>query len=177
MNAIQLPPDLEQQIFEAVHFFWSTRFGQIKKLAESGNLDHVDLTMKDITVHSAPTLDPDMTAMDTLLFLNRELFGVIENTVPLELLARLFSSQLITKGERHLLDSSRVYYKILRQIISEGQQRGQIRSDITANEISKLYAVAERGLMYDWCICGGNYSLKNYAASVMPLLLASIREK
>ena len=38
------------------------RFGQIKKLAESGNLDHVDLTMKDITVHSAPTLDPDMTA-------------------------------------------------------------------------------------------------------------------
>ena len=33
------------------------RFGQIKKLAESGNLDHVDLTMKDITVHSAPTLD------------------------------------------------------------------------------------------------------------------------
>ena len=28
------------------------RFGQIKKLAESGNLDHVDLTMKDITVHS-----------------------------------------------------------------------------------------------------------------------------
>ena len=38
------------------------RFGQIKKLAESGNLDHVDLTMKDITVHAAPTLDPDMTA-------------------------------------------------------------------------------------------------------------------
>ena len=34
----------------------------IEKLAESGNLDHVDLTMKDITVHSAPTLDPDMTA-------------------------------------------------------------------------------------------------------------------
>ena len=45
-------------------FLWAgmERFGQIKKLAESGNLDHVDLTMKDITVHSAPTLDPDMTA-------------------------------------------------------------------------------------------------------------------
>ena len=48
--------------------------------------------------------------------------------------------------------------------------------DVTANEISKLYAVCERGLMYDWCICGGNYSLKNYAASVMPMLLASIRK-
>ena len=91
-----------------------------------------------------PSVDPQMHSVDKLLYLNRELFGVIENTVSLELLARLFSSQLITKGERHLLDSSRVY---------------------------------ERGLMYDWCICGGNYSLKNYAASVMPLLLASIREK
>ena len=65
---------------------------------------------------------------------------------------------------------------MLRLIISEGQQRGQIRDDVTANEISKLYAMCERGLMYDWCICGGNYSLKNYAASVMPMLLASIRK-
>ena len=123
-----------------------------------------------------PTVDPEMDSVEKLLYLNRELFGVIENTVSLELLARLFSSQLITKGERHLLDSSRIYYKVLRQIISEGQQRGQIRDDVTANEISKLYAVCERGLMYDWCICGGNYSLKSYAASVMPMLLASIRK-
>ena len=123
-----------------------------------------------------PTVDPEMDSVEKLLYLNRELFGVIENTVSLELLARLFSSQLITKGERHLLDSSRIYYKVLRQIISEGQQRGQIRDDVTANEISKLYAMCERGLMYDWCICGGNYSLKSYAASVMPMLLASIRK-
>ena len=39
MNAIQLPPDLEQQIFEAVHFFWSTRFGQIKKQTVIGTRD------------------------------------------------------------------------------------------------------------------------------------------
>ena len=38
------------------------RFGQIKKLAETGDLSRVDLTLKDITVHAAPTLDLDMTA-------------------------------------------------------------------------------------------------------------------
>ena len=118
----------------------------------------------------------EMDCIELLCWLNQELFTTIENTVSIELLARLFSSQLITKGERHLLDSSRIYYKVLRLIISEGQQRGQIRDDVTANEISKLYAMCERGLMYDWCICGGNYSLKSYAASVMPMLLASIRK-
>ncbi len=38
------------------------RFGQIKKLAAQGDLDHVDLTIKDIARVSASTLDPDMTA-------------------------------------------------------------------------------------------------------------------
>ena len=36
------------------------RFGQIKKLAAQGNLNHVDLTIKDITPDPAATLDPDM---------------------------------------------------------------------------------------------------------------------
>ena len=60
-------------------------------------------------------LDPDMTAMDTLLFLNRELFGMIENSISIELLTRLLSTQLITNGEKHLLDRDRIYYKLLRE--------------------------------------------------------------
>lgn len=38
------------------------RFGQIKKLAEEGDLHHVDLTIRDISKDAAATLDPDMTA-------------------------------------------------------------------------------------------------------------------
>ena len=38
------------------------RFGQIKRLAEQGDLSHVDLTIRDISKNAAATLDPDMTA-------------------------------------------------------------------------------------------------------------------
>ena len=38
------------------------RFWQIKKLAEQGNLEKVDLTIRDITRNPAPTLDPSLTA-------------------------------------------------------------------------------------------------------------------
>lgn len=38
------------------------RFGQIKKLAEQGDLSQVDLTIRDITRNPAPTLDPTLTA-------------------------------------------------------------------------------------------------------------------
>ena len=44
-----------------------------------------------------PTLDPAMPALDKLLFLNRALFQMIEDRVPLDLLARLYSSQLVTR--------------------------------------------------------------------------------
>ena len=52
-------------------------------------------------------LKPEQTAMEKLLFLNSELFGMIEDRVSLELLARLLSTQLVTSGEKHLLDRTR----------------------------------------------------------------------
>ena len=123
-----------------------------------------------------PTLTDDMDSFEKLLYLNQELFQLIENSVSLDLLARLYSTQLTTKGEKHLLDHNRIYYKLLRQIVQEGQSRGEMRTDLSVNEITKLYALCERALMYDWCICNGDYSLKSYAKTVMPMLLREIRK-
>lgn len=121
------------------------------------------------------TLDPEMDSFEKLLRLNYELFAMIEDSVPLELLAQLYSTQLVTKGEKHLLDRRRTYYRLLRMTVIEGQGRGQIRADLTVNEITKLYALCERALLYDWCLCGGDYSLKAYAKRVMPMFLRGIR--
>ena len=122
---------------------------------------------------------PDIPAdsLELLQYLNRALFETIENTVSIGLLSRLFSSQLVTHGEKHLLDRSRTYYKLLRRVVSEGQERGEIRRDFTVGEISKAYAMFERGLMYDWCLSGGDYSLPNYAGKMMPMFLAGFRAK
>lgn len=114
-------------------------------------------------------------SMEKLIFLNQELFGMIENSISLDLLARLLSTQLITKGEKHLLDRNRFYYKLLRKIFLEGQENAEFRQDMSVNELVKIYAVAERALLYDWCICNGEYSLKSYAATVMPMLLFQIK--
>ena len=100
---------------------------------------------------------------------------MIENCISLDLLARLLSTQLITKGEKHLLDRNRYYYKLLRRIIREGQDGGEFRTDLSVNEMVKLYAIAERALLYDWCICNGEYSLKTYGSTAMPIYLAQIR--
>ncbi len=121
------------------------------------------------------TFTDEMSAWDKLLYLNHQLFLMIENSISLDLLARLYSSQLVTAGEKHLLDHNRTYYKLLRQICGDGIKNGEFRGDISVNELVKAYATFERGVLYDWCICGGNYALATYTARMLPLFLAGFR--
>ena len=123
-----------------------------------------------------PTIPEEMNAIDKLAWLNRELFAMIDASIPLELLARLLSTQLTVRGEKHLLDRDRLYFRLLRQIISRGQADGEVRSDLTVSEITKAYALMERALMYDWCLCGGVYNLSRYGAEMMGLFLQSYRK-
>ncbi len=119
-------------------------------------------------------IDASLSPLDKLVYMNRELFLMIENTVSVSLLCRLFSTQLVTKGERHLLEPDRTYYKLLRQITIEGQESGLFRDDLSINDITKAYAMFERGMMYDWCLCNGNYSLCQYSQQVLPLFLKGL---
>ena len=123
------------------------------------------------------TMDPEMDAMEKMIYLNHELFAMIDGGVSMDLLARLLSTQLLTRGEKHLLDRNRTYFKLLRQIIAEGQKNGQLRDDRTVNEILRAYALWERALLYDWCLAGGEYSLVAYTDSVTPMFLESYRGK
>lgn len=117
------------------------------------------------------TLPDSMPAAAKLSALTHELFTMIDNSVSIELLARLLSAQLVTHGEKHLLDRSRIYFKLLSQIIRLGQERGELRDDMTVSEIVKAYAMFERALMYDWCLSGGEYALSKYADQLVPIFL------
>ena len=122
-----------------------------------------------------PSLSDDMNAVDKLRFLNHELFRMIEERISRDLLARLLSTQLFASGEKHLLDQNRLYFRLLTRICNAGKQAGQLRSDMTSNEMIKAYALWERALLYDWCLCGGDYSLAAYADRMTPVFLESFR--
>ena len=113
----------------------------------------------------------DMNAVDKLVYMNHALFTMIDNTISVELLARLFSTQLTTRGEKHLLDRSRTYFKLLQQVVRQGLERGELRSDMTVNQIMNDYAMFERALMYDWCLSDGGYALSQNGDRMMPAFL------
>ena len=116
-------------------------------------------------------MDPEMNSFDKLLYLNYEVHKWLEESVNLELLTSLYSTQLVASGQSCLLDQNRVYYKLLNRIIEEGQNRGQIRSDVPVTEIARYYAMCERALVSDWCLSRGAYHLGDHNKKYMAYML------
>ena len=116
-------------------------------------------------------IDPDMNNYDKLLYLNYRAHSMIEEKINIDLLASLYSTQLTAKGQRHLLDRNRVYYRLITGIVEEGQKNGEIRQDKSITEITKYYSLCERALISDWCLSRGDYSLGEYSREYMPVMM------
>lgn len=122
-----------------------------------------------------PMMDEQMNCFEALLYLNQELFAMIEDSINLELLARLYSTQLTTRGEKPLLDNDRTYFRLLRKIISKGRERGEISKVMSTSETIFYYAMCERALLYDWCLRKGAYSLVEEARKRFPLMIQVLK--
>lgn len=122
-----------------------------------------------------PMISEDADCYEVLLYLNRELLTMIEESINVELLTRLYSTQLTTHGERPLLDHGRTYYKLLKKIISRGREKKELRTDMSVSEMVRYYAMCERALLYEWCLRKGEYSLSEEAERKFPMMIGSLK--
>lgn len=120
-------------------------------------------------------IDPKLSAYDKLLFLNHELFYMIETSVDIHLLAYLYSSQLITKDKKSLSDKKRFYFRWMTKIIQEGLDNKEFSDSSTAEELMNIYAMYERALLYDWALFKGKFSLTQYSDRLLPHVLDSFK--
>ena len=123
-------------------------------LSDLTNEDLFDKKYEELII----SMNPRLTHYEKLLFLNQEMFELIEKEVPFDLVSHIY----VTKAEeqKKLLDQHRFYYKLIPQIIREGQMTGEFRQDETAEDLADTYASLERGIIYDWCIKDGKESLQ-----------------
>ncbi len=121
-------------------------------------------------------MDPEWNSYKKLLYINFQMHEFIEKQIDCDLLASLYSTQLLSKSNSSLLDQNRVYYKLLAEIIEEGQKRGQITKSKSVREISKFYSLCERALVSDWCLEKGSYSLSEYTKEYFPLMIQAFCE-
>lgn len=140
-------------------------------------LETLSNVLDDFYEELSGKMEPSMNSFDKLLYLNEKTHEMIEKKVPIDLLASLYSTQLTAKGNRHLLDKNRIYYRLITEITEEGQRRGEIRQDKPVSEIVRYYSLCERALISDWCLNQGSYSLSSYTKEYMPVMMAYFRQK
>lgn len=121
-------------------------------------------------------LDPDMSATEKLLFLNHQVFDMIETSIDISILAYLYSSQITTKDTRSLSDTNRLYFRCCTQIIQEGIQSGEFTTKNTAAELMDVYAMFERSALYDWALKDGTESLTEKSDRLLPHVLKIFKE-
>ena len=138
-------------------------------------LDTLSTILDEYYIKLEEELDEDMNSFDKLIYLNYQSHLFIEKKIDVALLASLYSTQLIAKGDRNLLDQNRTYYKLISKIIEEGHVRNQISREKSIQEITKYYSLCERALISDWCLNRGSYSLAGYSKEYMPILMEHFR--
>ena len=96
---------------------------------------------------------------------------MIETSIDVNLVASLYSSQLVTKDKRSLLENKRYYFTWLTETITAAIESGEFNATSTTQELLKIYAMYERALLYDWALSKGKYSLTEYSDKLLPHVL------
>jgi hypothetical protein len=91
------------------------------------------------------------------LFLQME---YIETDLGWDLTRTIYEQELNTERESFFLVPDRPLYQILFSIFEDGQKNNEFREDLTIEEMLAILVRVMRGLLYDWSINKGNYSLK-----------------
>lgn len=138
-------------------------------------LNTLSLILDDYYEELEKKMDPEMNCFSKLLYLNYETHTMMEEKISIDLLSSLYSTQLVSERESHLLDQNRNYYRLVNQIVDEGQKRGEIRMDVTVSEVTRYYTMCERALVSDWCLNKGRYSLGEYSKECMPIMMEHFR--
>ncbi|MFA9376141.1 MAG: TetR/AcrR family transcriptional regulator [Lachnotalea sp.] len=121
-------------------------------------------------------IKPELNCYDKLLFINYEMHLFIEKQIDVDLISSLYSTQLLIKGNSNLIDQNRFYYKLVSDIIEEGQSKAHITKTESVRELTQYYTLCERALVSDWCLNRGGYSLAEKSKKFMPMMIQALKE-
>lgn len=116
------------------------------------------------------------TSAEKLVNFAKNMFSFVNEKVDFDFTNVVYSSQLLHEQEKiYIIMEDRPLYKILHEIIKEGQKSGEFRNDYTTDELVKMAARSMRGTYYDWCLYDGNFDIVNNGVKYFSLFVEGIK--
>jgi hypothetical protein len=180
--------DTAKELFVEKGYFNVTVEDIIKKANSSkgGFYTHFK-TKEELIINMLPMVDEAYTSFsqsnkeyDSIIdkissFINY-VFVMMEKEIGLEFISAIYSSQIKDlTTQRFLIESDRVYYHVFNGLIEEGQKKGEITSDLLAEDIISIITTCIRGVIYDWCLKKGSFQLVTYGNNLIRMMLNQIK--
>ena len=119
--------------------------------------------------------DNTLDTVDKLISFNQFVAETLENSHYCDLYPFLYGLQVMTNGTRHIMNQDRRYYQIIRKILKNGQDNGEIVSHPSYTELTNLITSFQIGITYNWCLQRQWYSLPDYITQLLNPFLESLR--
>ncbi len=90
----------------------------------------------------------------------------------------LYQGQITKNLDTETVTShNREIYKMFSRLLERGIERGEFKTDMPLNILTKHLMMAMRGITYEWCIRYPNFDYKTEALTHFRLLLKGLRER
>lgn len=116
------------------------------------------------------------TGREKLLAFTRAQMKYVRDVVGNHNLKILYANQVVQRGaDKILTTNERQWFKIIRAVIAEGQERGEFRADLDADRLAVLFNRSARAVLLDWCIRDAEFDLvKEGEAFIRDWLLGAL---
>lgn len=98
----------------------------------------------------------------------------VENSKYKDFLSQLYGYEVMTDGDRPIIDEQRLYFKTLLSLCADARNKKLISEEWSEYTLARTLAGLGRGLTYNWLLEKCRYSLTRTAERVFRSLLKSI---
>lgn len=98
----------------------------------------------------------------------------VENSKYKDFLSQLYGYEVMTDGNRPIIDEQRLYFKTLLSLCADARNKKLISEEWSEYTLARTLAGLGRGLTYNWLLERCRYSLTRTAERVFKSLLKSI---
>jgi len=74
----------------------------------------------------------------------------------------------------YVVSEKRPIYQIIKSILVEGQQKGEVRTDLSVDELVSMIMCFYRGIYLDWCLLEKEFTLPKKGTQFIRVLLEGI---
>jgi AcrR family transcriptional regulator len=122
-----------------------------------------------------PLLEQENAYRDKVIAFARAALSNIEKTGVMVMRISYYGQ--IAPGQKRAAIASRgrSLYRLAEKLVSEGQEKGEVRTDIPSGMIAENIIHAIRGVVYDWCQQNGKFDLQEYGQVLMQMLFDGLR--